>query len=351
MYLFAAIFTHLSTVHCHFPVPSCDMAPPVAHRPKSACANFPICRGNQYQARKAHDVRTRSDYCSTCCSSRPPCAFPGCVGRAAPGSGRYVTTLCATHYRDPCNSNRAWLLCSNSKIGCLQLSDNPKSGKCYACAQGNFPCLHSLRGCTTHLRGATSHSISSRKSCASRAQPMCTFDPLNSSICANPRCALPVTSRTAPLCSECASGTPPCKNNCYRRCETENTGLCQPCTTMSAATSTLCESTHATTSTMSDTALARETLGHSPAHSCGNFPICGNSQKQIFSSRKEGPRQRLERLDFCTSCTNSATSCCSHAGCSHPPAPFKRGKSSHGFCATHVTRPLMVPQATFLKVC
>ena len=337
--LSAAICVELFNVYQYYPDTLHTMAPPVTHRPKSVCANFPLCREIQYQPRKSHEVRTRSDYCSACCFSRPACAYPGCVGRAVPGRGRYVTTLCASHYRDPCNSSRAWPLCSNSKIGCLQLSETSKLGKCFACSQGNLPCLHSLRGCAAHLRGSTSHSISTRKSCGCRAQPLCIYDPLNTSTCASPRCALPVMLATAPLCSDCASGTLPCKNNCSRRSVSGNTGLCLPCSTMSSTTNTSCEAASTAKSTASAGTSALETVGHSPRHSCGNFPICSNSRKQIFSSRTEGSQHRLHRLDFCASCITATPSCCAHPDCSHPPAPFKAGKSSNGFCATHVRDP------------
>ena len=80
------------------------MPPPVAHRPKHVCLNFPLCRSLQ----KNHD-RTGFK------KDKQP-------------------LFCSTHCGDPAHAaSRSWNLCGNATLGCRRLSTEPSRGSCYAC--------------------------------------------------------------------------------------------------------------------------------------------------------------------------------------------------------------------------
>ena len=209
------------------------MAPAAGFLPKHACGNFPLCQNSQ-QRNRSHGTRTRSDHCACCMSSQPVCAISDCTRRAAPGTGRYTTDLCAFHYKDPLNaSRREWKLCCNSKIGCRELSQNPrKTMISFACSEGHLPCAHSLAGCPAHTC-STDAPLSQRRSCTSSRGQKCSFDPTNTSACSTPLCGQPRVPPTSAVCSDCTIGRFPCTKLCSRRCDrisTSSAAICELCT-------------------------------------------------------------------------------------------------------------------------
>lgn len=331
------------------------MAPSsIACCPKHACGNFPLCNNLQKQSRLADGTRQRSSHCESC-SLRARCTFSGCENFCAPSSGRYETAFCALHYGDPCNSaHRHWKLCSNSRVGCRYLAMLPRTGKCYACSNGNLPCLHSQLGCSRHARNDAKVNLSSRAPCLSKNGSKCPFDPTNSRSCASPLCGSVCVSLEDALCSNCLAGRRPCRNQCDRRTDSSNVTLCGPClANVAEAHDTVSKvklfapNPPSLARSVNDTATTEfyvevdACVGHYPQRACRNFPICRNSQKQILLPRQGDSRTHLGRLEYCSSCSSSAYGdrSCSHPYCLNPPAPSAKGKSSHGFCAFHVRDP------------
>ena len=210
------------------------MPPVVRFALKHVCANFPLCQKLQQKSGSDGD-RQRSDHCSYCLASQPDCAFENCHRKAAPGTGRYTTDFCATHYGDPSNAaSRSWQLCCNSKIGCRQLSKTPRSGKCFACSEGNFPCVHSMSGCPLHTRGSSKVSLSRRGACTSGYAGKCSFAPDNPRKCSTPQCGQPRVGTLTSFCSDCELRRFPCSRRCLRRCGSESSAselICKVCAT------------------------------------------------------------------------------------------------------------------------
>ena len=146
------MFVVCSSIVCFAPFSSCYMAPVASPGPQYCCVNYPLCTNSQQRVRSTAGLRTRLPHCAFCLE-RDRCAFPNCENHAAPTAGSYRTEFCSLHFGDPYNSNhRKRKLCSDSKIGCLQLTQEPRSGKCVPCSNGSSPCAHSMSGCSLHVR-------------------------------------------------------------------------------------------------------------------------------------------------------------------------------------------------------
>ena len=316
---------------------------PVAFAPRHACSSYPLCQNSQ-KKKGSDGSRQRLEYCELCLSSRPLCAAPDCTRLAAPGSGRYDTDLCVIHYSDPFNATRrVWKLCCNSRLGCRQLSQTPRSGKCFACAQGCPPCAHSLSGCSAHIRSPTKTPLARRGCCNSGLNGMCTFDYSDPQKCTTPLCGQPRTSLTSSTCSDCSLGRYPCSNICSRRCVpsfSASQRLCQLCSSFhcseAASTAAEVQATHARPVEEHATHDIGRSV-HRPMHTCSNFPFCRKAQKQSFSIRCDG-HAFIGRHSFCASCLKVSEKgrICSHSNCKNPPAPCNGGKDSNGLCSAHV---------------
>ena len=149
---------------------------------------------------------------------------------AAPSEGRYQTDFCALHYRDLCNAiSRKWRLCSNSRIGCSHLAQEPRSGKSHACNTGCPPCAHSMSGCPSHVRNSDKITLRLRKTCSSHNHQRCPFDPSNTLSCSTSMCGNPRVSATESRCPDCIDEHVPCSQNCSRRTVSISETLCQLC--------------------------------------------------------------------------------------------------------------------------
>ena len=355
------------------------MAPPVTFQPHHSCRNFPICV-KRSKAVLHDEKRMDLGFCSTC-STAPSCCFAGCQNFSAPlvTNGRSIR-YCAEHYRDPSVSEpRGWKLCSNSKLGCSQLSIGRRGGKCFACDARNFPCLYASFGCPRHVRSDPKDSPRKRRACSDRAHHRCPYDPECPSACPTPRCGHILASSQS-LCAECSSGSPPCASlGCQRRAAQGVDSYCTPCSSAHQVDPSTSASSHtilahavaavsiSTSSVIDDASivpaessmsnqssahtacfsadLAAEKSGHHhPRAACGNFPVCGRSQKQLFESRSESSDRRAKkvgRASFCSECLQHLAdgNRCSHPCCINPTAPTRLRKGPHRFCALHLADP------------
>ena len=213
------------------------MASPIAFAPKNTCLSVPLCAASQFKGNKAtgsgNMKRIREAYCSGCLDA-PPCTFVGCDQPSAPlitGSG--ATNYCANHYRDPAvSTSRSWKLCSNSKLGCRQLAQARRSGKCFVCEAGNLPCLHASLGCPQHVRGDLAKPPRKRQACSDRAHNRCRYDPDHPTVCKTPRCGNLCLSPSDEACSECTAGRLPCNNACSRRAHLDHNGYRSVCSAL-----------------------------------------------------------------------------------------------------------------------
>ena len=359
----------LSLLYAYSSVWKQRMPPSVAFSPKHACSNFPICTASAFQTRNG-GKRVRSLLCTTCSDSLLTCAVIGCESKCAPLKIRgEPISFCSTHYRDPSLSAvRTWKLCSNQRIGCTQLAEQRRGGKCFACNTHSLPCRNSLLGCTNYVRSAADIKPRDRPACCPHDLRRCPYDPANSSRCSTPRCNNSRVDSSQSLCNACVTGSTPCLNSCSRRAEQGYNGYCRVCSggqslipsttfvqlavindvvddsissRLTGATPS-CEGAQLTLCA-NDTQLpfTKLTAGHAPPHACGNFPICTNHQRLNQKRNHAGLRTHLGRDIFCSMCLGnlSAGKLCKHPACGNPVAPTRCGKGPHVFCAFHLRDP------------
>ena len=161
--------------------------------------------------------------------------------------------LCALHIQDPAHERfREWNRCSHRFMGCMHLSEKPRSGKCYACNQRYLPCVNANRGCLRHVY----HDpyTRTRKQCLSHASQLCPFSSSADALrCTVQLCPTLRENRDLLHCSLCADGRYPCMMNCGRRADCGAEALCKLCleipmqsasettTTLSVSRSLVCE--------------------------------------------------------------------------------------------------------------
>ena len=227
------------------------MPPPIAHRPKGSCPNFPLCKNLQKRPKQNGKKLPRLDFCAQCTESTRSCSHLGCTSPAAPGFKKDKQPLfCSTHYGDPAHAaSRSWNLCSNATLGCRRLSTESSRGSCYACRSFEYPCKFALVGCPCHVRGDGSSTKKRQYSCLSdEGYNGCLYDPSKKRRCAAPLCPdLPAVGR-GPFCISCEGGKIPCPELCGRRAEIGNRGYCSLCKIPSAS----CQSTPSADTPASD---------------------------------------------------------------------------------------------------
>ena len=331
------------------------MAPSASFAPKHSCSNFPLCTDSQTKNRNLDGTRTRISRCALC-SARPRCAFQDCENHAAPSEGHYRTDFCSMHYRDPCNALlRKWRLCSNSRICCSQLAQEPRSGTCYACNNGCPLCAHSMSGCPSHVRNPAKLSLRLRNTCSSHDHRRCPFDGSNSLSCSTSMCGRPRVSALGAHCLDCMDGHMPCSQNCSRRTLTISDKLCPQCSRQTSQTTAVLAVTptpvshiasdHGSTASGAAPAFSDNDRAPqkslTPPYACFNFPICSKSQRQIMTPRSQGSRTVSHRSPYCTTCELciAQARCCLHPSCTHPIAPPTKGRTPHDFCRLHMEDP------------
>ena len=216
------------------------MPPLVSHKPKHACDNFPLCKGQQKHPRKNGQNLPRLPFCATCADSTSVCSHPACISPAAPAFKKDKRPLfCSTHYSDPAHvSTRCWNLCNNSSLGCRRLSTEMARGSCYACRSHEYPCKFAPVGCPLHVRSKDSSSKKRQYSCLSdESSNGCKYDPSKQRRCSAPFCPeLPAADRGS-FCSSCEAGRTPCPELCGRRSVPANNGYCSLCQPPSGSSS------------------------------------------------------------------------------------------------------------------
>lgn len=334
------------------------MAPVVAFSPKHSCSNYPICTATAFRNTDGAK-RSWSPFCRTCSTSIHMCAFEGCRSRAAPMLVQRKPLLyCSQHYRDPSlHALRVWKLCANAKLGCKQLAQLRKGGKCFACNAHSYPCQNSLLGCLNHVRSSGDVPPRNRATCSAHTSLRCPFDSSVADRCSTALCGNKRKNSAEPRCSACSEGSTPCVNLCSRRAALDSDGYCSLCrcapsgaspSSSRVSRSEDCNPRKRPFELMSQSDQALHTLptpwlltcsGHAPPHACGNFPICSRLQRNNRSQEDHsGARRSLGRDWFCSVCLNSLLSGthCKHPSCGNPVAPTHAGKDPHSFCAFHL---------------
>ena len=157
---------------------------------------------------------------------------------------------------------------------------------------------------------------------------------------------------------ECLEGRLPCSKDCSRRTDSASDSLCSYCSRQQVLSSNATANLSSlsmdapTTASHGDASMLPveppEGLviqqgfqkGLRPKCSCLNFPICLQSQKQIFSSRPLGPQTKSARSPYCASCASQdGAPSCQHPFCTRLPAPYSKSKNTHGLCSLHVADP------------
>ena len=137
-------------------------------------------------------------------------------------------------------------------MGCGQLSQKPRSGKCLACMERYLPCANATAGCHKYVF----HPMHSRerRTCTSHNNQPCPFGSSQQAVrCTTLFCSNPKRSHDSSVCTQCFQGSLPCLNKCFRRTASSQSVLCQLCNETenppSAATDS-CKSVPSTVATL-----------------------------------------------------------------------------------------------------